>query len=120
MNTDSDIRERQPACTERLQAYDDLLANERALVRKVLSIPPEQRAANGCYRPLLELTQRVTNCGKEVMVTALLDRVALRIDEETAAMVEMAVRQRDAFREETAAMLGAAWTMEQQTDSPWH
>src|SRR4051794_32666147 len=103
MNTDSDIRERQPACIERLQAYDDLLADERALVRKVLSIPPEQRAANDCYHHLLELTQRVTNCGREVIVTALLYCVALRIDEETAAMVETAVRQRDTFREETAA-----------------
>jgi hypothetical protein len=57
MNTDSDIRERQPACIKRLQAYDDLLADERALVRKVLSIPPEQRAPNGCYRRLVELSQ---------------------------------------------------------------
>jgi hypothetical protein len=54
------------------------------------------------------------------MMTALLDCVALRIDEETAAMVEMAVRQRDAFREETAAMLGAAWIMERQTNPHRH
>jgi hypothetical protein len=120
MNTDSDTRERRPACIERLQAYDDLLADERALVKEVLSIPPEQRAANDCYRHLLELTQRVTNCGRQVIVTALLDCVALRIDEETAAMVEMAVRQRDGFREETAAMLGAAWTMEQQANPHRH
>jgi hypothetical protein len=51
---------------------------------------------------------------------ALLDCVALRIDEETAAMVEMAVRQRDAFREETAALLGAAWVREQQVNPPRH
>jgi len=54
------------------------------------------------------------------MMTALLDCVALRIDEETAAMVEMAVRQRDAFREETAAMLGAAWIREQQANPHRH
>lgn len=113
MSTNSDIRKWLPTCDQRLREYDDLLADERALVRKVLSIPPEQRADNGCYRHLLELTQRITNCGREIMMTALLDCVALRIDEETAAMVEMAVRQRDTFREETAAMLGAAWTMEQ-------
>jgi hypothetical protein len=48
------------------------------------------------------------------MMTALLEYVALRIDKEAAARIAMAVRQRDAFREETAAMLSAAWTMEQQ------
>jgi hypothetical protein len=113
MNANSDIWERLSACDKRLRAYDDLLADERALVKGVLSIPPEQRAANRCYRRLLELTQRVTNSGRETIMTALLECAALRIDEETAAMVEMAVRQRDAFREETAAMLGAAWAREQ-------
>lgn len=109
MSTDSDIR-------KRLRPYDDLLADERALVKEVLSIPSEQRAANDCYRHLLELTQQVTNCGRETMMTVLLDCVALRIDEETAAMIEMAVRQRDTFREETAGMLGAAWIGEQQAN----
>jgi hypothetical protein len=103
-----------------LRAYDDLLADERALVKEVLSIPPELRAANGCYRRLLELSQRATNSGRETMMTALMDCVALKIDEETAAMVEIAVRQRNDFREETAAMLSAAWTREQQTNPSWH
>ena len=118
MSTNSGLQERLPTCDERLRAYDDLLADERALVKEVLSISPEQRAANGCYRRLLELTHRITNRRREIMMTALLDCVALRIDEETAAMIEMAVRQRDTFREETAAMLGAAWTMEQQVNPP--
>jgi hypothetical protein len=120
MSTNSEIRERLPKCDERLRAYDDLLADERALVKEVLSISPEQRAANGCYRRLLELTHQVTNSGRETMMTALLDCVALRIDEETAARVAMAVRQRDAFREETAAMLSATWALEQQVSPPPH
>jgi hypothetical protein len=109
MNPSSDIQ-------ERLSAYDDLLAEERALVRKILSFRPEERAANGCFGRLLELTQRVTDSGRETLMTALLDCVAQKVDGETAAAVGMAVRQRDAFREETAAMLGAAWMMEQQAD----
>ena len=111
MNPSSDIQ-------ERLSAYDDLLAEERALVREVLSFPPDERAANGCFRRLLDLTQRVTDSGRETMMTALLDCVAQKIDAETAAAVEMAVRQRDAVREETAAMLRTAEMMEQQADLP--
>jgi hypothetical protein len=63
---------------------------------------------------------RVRDSGRETMMTALLDCVALRIDEETAAIIEMAVRQRDAFREETAAMLGAVWIREQQANPHRH
>jgi hypothetical protein len=37
MNIDFDIRERPPACDERLQVYDNLLTDERALVKEVLS-----------------------------------------------------------------------------------
>jgi len=105
-----------PDIKERLRAYDDLLAEERALVQEVLSFPPDERAANGCFRRLLDLTQRLTDSRRETMMTALLDCVAQKIDEGTAAAVGMAVRQRDAFREETAAMLGAAWMVEQQAD----
>ena len=111
MNPSSDIQ-------ERLSAYDDLLAEERALVRKILSFRPEERAANGCFGRLLELTQRVTDSGREIMMTALLDCIAQKIDAETAAAIGMAVRQRDAFREETAAMFGAAWMVKQQADLP--
>ena len=118
MDPNPDIKERLPAYAERLRAYDDLLAEERALVRKMLSFRPEEWAANGCFGRLLELTQRVTDSGRETMMTALLDCVAQRIDEETAAAVGTAVRQRDAFREETAAMFGAAWMVKQQADLP--
>ena len=111
MNPSSDIQ-------ERLSAYDDLLAEERALVRKMLSFRPEEWAANGCFGRLLELTQRVTDSGRKIMMTALLDCVAQKIDAETAAAIGMAVRQRDAFREETAAMLRTAEMMEQQADLP--
>ena len=103
---------------ERLRAYDDLLAEERALVQEVLSFSPDERVANGSFRRLLELTQRVTDSGREIMMTALLDCVAQKIDAEIAAAVGMAVRQRDAFREETAAMFGAAWMVKQQADLP--
>jgi hypothetical protein len=113
MDPNPDIKERLPAYDERLRAYDNLLAEERALLQEVLSFPPDERAANGCFRRLLELTQRVTDTGRETIMTALLDCVAQKIDAETAAAVGMAVRQRDAFREETAAMLGAAWRVEQ-------
>jgi hypothetical protein len=118
MDPNPDIKERLPAYAERLRAYDDLLAEERALVQEVLSFPPDERAANGCFRRLLELIQRVTDSGREIMMTALLDCVAQKIDAETAAAVGMAVRQRDAFREETAAMFGAAWMVKQQADLP--
>jgi len=111
MNPSSDIQ-------ERLRAYDHLLAEERALVREILSFRPEERAANGCFGRLLELTQRVTDSGRKIMMTALLDCVAQKIDAETAAAVGTAVRQRDAFREETAAMFGAAWMVKQQADLP--
>lgn len=118
MDPNPDIKERLPAYAERLRAYDDLLAEERALVQEVLSFPLDKRAANGCYRRLLELTQRVTDSGRKIMITALLDCVAQKIDAETAAAIGMAVRRRDAFREETAAMLGAAWMVKQQADLP--
>jgi hypothetical protein len=111
MNPSSDIQ-------ERLSAYDDLLAEERALLQEVLSFSPDERVANGSFRRLLELIQRVTDSGREIMMTALLDCVAQKIDAETAAAVGMAVRQRDAFREETAAMFGAAWMVKQQADLP--
>jgi hypothetical protein len=111
MNPSSDIQ-------EPLSAYDDLLAEERALVQEVLSFSPDERVTNGSFRRLLELTQRVTDIGRETMMTALLDCVAQKIDAETAAAVEMEVRQRDAVREETAAMLRAAETMEKQADLP--
>jgi len=58
---DPDIKERLPAYAERLRAYDDLLAEERALVQEVLSFPPDERAANGCFCRLLDLTQRLTD-----------------------------------------------------------
>ena len=111
MNPSSDIQ-------ERLSPYDDLLAEERALLQEVLLFSPDERVANGSFRRLLELTQRVTDSGREIMMTALLDCVAQKIDEETAAAIGMTVRQRDAFREETAAMLGAAWMVKQQADLP--
>ena len=118
MDPNLDIKERLPAYAERLRAYDGLLAEERALLQEVLSFSPDERVANGCFRRLLELIQRVTDSGREIMMTALLDCVAQKIDAETAAAVGMAVRQRDAFREETAAMFGAAWMVKQQADLP--
>jgi hypothetical protein len=118
MDPNPDIKERLPAYAERLRAYDGLLAEERALLQEVLSFSPDERATNDCFRRLLELTQRVTDSGRETMMTALLDCVAQKIDAETAAAVEMAVRQRDAVREETAAMLRTAEMMEQQADLP--
>ena len=86
MNRISDIQ-------KRLSAYDDLLAEERALLQEVLSFSPDERVANGSFRRLLELSQRVTDSGMEIMMTALLDCVAQKIDAETAAAVGTAVRQ---------------------------